>query len=115
MKRETLNANFRPTMSAVDPQKSAPTSMPVYKAIVSDLGYEGLNSKAAWPAIMPCSETCRESTPYLTREVSNGQVHHDLKSDLIDLPKTVEAEELRMKAGPTNLIQSLDLGQTSRP
>jgi hypothetical protein len=51
--RETLKANFRPMMSAVEPQKSAPTRMPVYRAIVSDFAYEGPNSKAAWPAIMP--------------------------------------------------------------
>jgi len=67
--RETLNANLRPMISAVEPQKRAPRSMPVYKAIVSDLAYEGLNSNAAWPAIMPWSETCRESTPCLDTAV----------------------------------------------
>lgn len=39
--REVLKAKRLPITSALNPQVSAPTSMPTYTAIVSALGYAG--------------------------------------------------------------------------
>ena len=49
-------------ISADNPQNSAPTSMPTYAAMVSPLGYEGVNSRAAWDAMMDWIKRMREST-----------------------------------------------------
>jgi hypothetical protein len=37
MNSETLNANLRPIISALDPQNNAPISSPIYNAIVRPL------------------------------------------------------------------------------
>lgn len=44
MKRDTLNANLRPIISALAPQNKAPNNIPTYTAIVRAREYEGLNS-----------------------------------------------------------------------
>jgi len=51
-------------MSAVMPQNSAPANMPTYAAMVRPFGYPGLNSSAAWPAIMDWMSRMSESTAY---------------------------------------------------
>lgn len=52
IKRDVLKANFRPMISALKPQNRAPSNIPVYAAIVRPRAKNGLNSLAAWSAVI---------------------------------------------------------------
>lgn len=69
MNSDTLNAKRRPMISAEIPQKSAPTSIPTYTAIVNPVEYDGWNSYTAWVEMMDWISRIKESTAYLKNDL----------------------------------------------
>jgi hypothetical protein len=61
---EKLKAKRRPMISAENPQKIAPTSMPTNTAIVKPVAKLGWNSMPAGPAVMDWIKRISESTAY---------------------------------------------------
>lgn len=84
---EQLKAHLRPMMSADRPQKSAPTNIPTYAAMVRPRMKEGLNSSAAWPAVIPWRRRIKESTAYLSLGVRySAPVIADWRSSVYPKP-----------------------------